>query len=138
MANPLILPISLTAEDLHLLPLSMQELAQVIGLPALLDLVAAYGGTPLYVPSKGTSNLELQRVLGKPAFIALQTRYANERIEIALCERALRIIVHRNIRADLVAGMTKIAIARKYRYTVRGIFDIEMRGEPADKNLSLF
>jgi hypothetical protein len=138
MANPLILPISLTAEDLHLLPLSMQELAQVIGLPALLDLVAAYGGTPLYVPSKGTSNLELQRVLGKPAFLALQTRYANECIEIALCERALRIIVHRNIRADLVAGMTKIAIARKYRYTVRGIFDIEMRGEPADKNLSLF
>ncbi|MDH2918485.1 MAG: hypothetical protein PXX73_04750 [Sideroxydans sp.] len=138
MASPLILPLSLTADDLHLLPPSMQELAQVVGITVLLDLVAAYGGTPLYVPSKGTSNQELLRVLGKPAFTALQARYAGERIEIALCERALRILVHRNIRADLVAGMSKAAIARKYRYTVRGIFDIEMRGEPADKNLSLF
>lgn len=138
MASPLILPLSLTAEDLHLLPPSMQALAQVVGITALLDLVAAYGGTPLFVPSKGTSNLELQRVLGKPAFTALQAHYAGDRLEIALCDRALRIILHRNIRADLLAGMTKIAIARKYRYTVRGIFDIEMRGEPSDKNLSLF
>lgn len=136
MASPLILPLSLTEADLHLLPFHMRELAQVIGLPALLALVGEYGGTPLYVPSR--KHEHLLHLLGKPALSALQARYAGSTLEIALCERALRVLVHRNIRADLLAGMSKNAIARKYRYTVRGILAIEMRGEPTDKNLSLF
>lgn len=138
MAKPLMWTLSLTADDLHLLPATMRELAQVVGIPAMLDLVGAYGGTSLYVPCRSTANPELLRVLGVTACAALQARYAGERIEIALCERALRVILHRAIRADLLAGMSKRDIARKYGYTVRGIFYIEMRGEPADKNLSLF
>lgn len=139
MASPLISPLQLDAADLHLLPKTMQELVQVIGLSALLDLVTEYGGTPLRVPKKQHTNPELLRVLGMTAFTALQARYAGETIEVAFCERALRTILHRQIRQDLINGMSKVALARKYRYTVRGIYDIEMRGEPGeDKNLSLF
>lgn len=141
--------LDLGADDLHLLPANMRELVAVIGLPALLRLVEVYGGTVIHVPARmktaggaparARTADELRGWLGDDAFLKLVDHHAGERIEIARCVKAVRHLIHRQIRNDAAAGLSQRELALKYKYTIRGIHKIEVRGEPVeDKNLSLW
>lgn len=115
---------NITDDDLHLLPASMQWLANSIGLPAVLALVKTHGGlAPVYVPIKVTPDHYLMRLLGVEAFTKLVAEYGGDTLEIAKCERAVQALLYRQIRRECL-GTTQDNLARKYGYTVRHIRNI--------------
>lgn len=115
---------NLTADDLYLLPTSMQWLAKTIGLPAMTAMVRTHGGgAPVYVPMKVTPDHYLVRLVGLEAFTALVSEYGGEAIEISKCERAVKELVYRQIRREILDS-TQDKLARKYGYTVRHIRNI--------------
>jgi hypothetical protein len=137
MAGP-VESLDIDERDLHLLPKTMQDLAAVIGLPALLKLVEAYGGVPVYVPVRLSSNWDLRDLLGDEAFFKLIDKHAGQRMEIPRCAKALRYIMYRKIRTESLTTSQR-DLALRYRYTIRHIRNIEMMGEPEeDLNGSLF
>ncbi|ADE10455.1 Mor transcription activator family protein [Sideroxydans lithotrophicus] len=115
---------NLTDDDLHLLPTSMQWLAKTIGLPAVLAMVKTHGGlAPVYVPVKVTPDHYLNRLIGIQAFTDLVAEYGGDTIEIAKCERAVKDLLYRQIRKEIL-DTTQEVLASRYGYTVRHIRNI--------------
>ena len=124
---------------MHLLPTSMQWLVKAIGLTATLKLVKAHGGgTPVYIPMTVQMDHRLLYLLGMEAFTALVSEYGGDYLEIARCERALRVLTYRNIRREYAEGDSQNTLALKYGYTTRNIRDILDGGEADDKQQSFF
>lgn len=92
-----------------LLPQSLQDIADVIGIAATLKLVERYGGRRLCVPRRLDPGHELISVLGQRAATALVSTYALERISVPSAGRTL------------VAERDKEIRARKGRQTVSGL-----------------
>lgn len=129
--------LDLSADDLHLLPTSMQWLAKTVGLPATLVMAKTHGGlAPVYVPAKVTPDHYLSRLLGIEAFAELVAEYGGDTIEIAKCERAVQELLHRQIRKE-VLDTTQEVLARRYGYTVRHIRNI-VSGVVDDRQGGLF
>lgn len=130
--------LDLASSDLDLLPPSMRQFAVEYGLPALLRLVEAYGGTTIRVHIRPDLESGLCRVLGGDVYAAVVKKHPGERIEVARCLRAARHLVYRNIQRDSLT-LSQRELALKYKYTERHIRNIELLGEvPPDRNGSLF
>jgi hypothetical protein len=74
--------------DVSLLPQSLQEIAEVIGLMAVLKLVDRYGGRRLRMPRRLVPGHPLIEVVGQRAAAALVQTYALERIYVPNAARA--------------------------------------------------
>jgi hypothetical protein len=130
--------LDLTPADLDLLPPNMRQFAVEYGLPALLRLVEARGGTRIRVPVNPDMDSDLCLVLGNEIYIALVKDHPGEFIEVARCLRATRHLVYRQIQQDSLT-MSQRELALSYGYTERHIRNIEMLGAvPPDRNGSLF
>lgn len=117
------------AIPLHHLPASVQDLVDVIGLPAALAIVEARGGVRLSVPAQATADHWLAELIGLPALEALVAVYAREEIEVPRCAAALRALREREIVAEYERGASNAELARKYQYTERGIRKLRRRVE---------
>ena len=125
--------IGLEETDLHLLPTSVQWLVKAIGLAAALKLIKKHGGgMPVYVPVKISADHYLLHLIGAQAFATLVAEYGGDVLEIARCEKAARVLIHRKIRQEYAEGATQNELALRYEYTVRHIREILDGGEMAD------
>jgi len=97
-------------EVLALLPLSARHLAGLIGRDALLRLVAARGGTRVYVPLAWSADGELGQWLSQDEALPLLRAYGGEVLKIPLCPALKRIEA---VRLHCEEGKSAAAVARQ-------------------------
>lgn len=115
--------------DTSLLPESIRDLTDIIGISAALRIVEERGGIRLYVPKIVQINHWLADLIGTEALAALVEIYAGEEIEIPRCAAALKAMKDQEI-ASAEGSVTEIA--RRYGYTERGVRKIRRRVEEHD------
>ena len=103
------------------LPQSILEMADIIGLPNTLAIVALRGGTTLNIPAKeNIASHWLIEAIGTESFQKLCWHYSGEEIEIPRCADAIRLTIEKDIISDALY-MSHKGLAQKYGYTQRGI-----------------
>ena len=108
--------------DPGLLPGVLREMVGLIGLPATLRIVEAYGGVRLYVPSHMDAGHDLAQLVGFDAASKLSSEYGGmDHFDVPRAAQALRAVRSAQIRADRARGMTHRELARKYALTERWI-----------------
>jgi Mor family transcriptional regulator len=112
--------------DTSLLPESIRDMTDIIGISAALRIVEERGGIRLYVPKIAQMTHWLSELIGYTALCALVEIYAGEEIEIPRCAAALKAMKDQEI-ANAQGSVTEIA--RRYGYTERGIRKIRRRVE---------
>lgn len=112
------------------LPPNLQEMAQVIGLPATLMIVREYGGTRVWVPKTASPDHPLWRLIGPEALARLCQHYGGEFLDIAKGEIAIKAVRDAAIRA--ATGKTQAQLAREYHLTERHIRTLRGGIDPAD------
>lgn len=126
--------------EYDLLPESVRELADTIGLEAARRLVEAYGGSAIYVPRQVTP--ELEGLIGHDAAQALVDNYysGSDRLNLPRCLAAIRAVEHRRIVAAFNSGATAGELARAHGCTERWIYRIlaDRRAELAACQADLF
>lgn len=124
-----------TLKDLveELLPQSIQELIDIVGIKAALIIVEERGGIRLPVPVEVNQGHWLYTAIGKEAFTALVEYYAGEEIEIPRCSTAMRAIKDHHIAAAANQGASNAELAREFGYTERGIRKLRRRVEKHQK-----
>lgn len=110
------------AINTDLLPYILQDLADQIGLPLTMRLVARYGGTRLYIPKGAVSDdHELVKILGREATAKLQAYYGGEpHFDIPLAMKSVRAV--RNAEIKRKRPYTSVSnLARENHTTERNI-----------------
>lgn len=111
----------------ELLPQSVRDLVEVIGLTAALALVEERGGTWLRVPKRTNEDHWLADIIGLPALQSLVRIYNGEAVNIPRCVEALRSLRERQIVAELDSGVLCREVAVKYGYTEDGLRKLRRR-----------
>lgn len=115
------------------LPITLQEMEQLIGTKAVLLLVAKYGGVRLYVPQKISAEHELAKLIGIDAAEKLARNYGGGTHEIP--KALLASIDRRNTEIKNEYKMlSQRQLARKYGLTERQIRNIVTGGNGEDQN----
>ncbi|MEM7399292.1 MAG: Mor transcription activator family protein [Pseudomonadota bacterium] len=115
----------------ELLPNSLQEMINVIGLPNTWKIVEKFGGVRLWVPGKFTPSNSLSPVIGHDAARALIERFHNEELSVPRCVEAIRAVRDAAICEAMANGETAASQARHYGLTERAIFKIKARQQAA-------
>lgn len=126
-----------------LLPDSLREIVDLIGLGATMKLVEQYGGIRVKIPESCRRNSELTKCVGIEASRKLTDVYGGDRLELPLMLKALLTIRDLEINQRLDAGESMSKLARQYHMTRRNILYIRSRhhDEPVNeqnRSLSLF
>lgn len=128
-----------------LLPDSIAEVAEVLGMPATLMLVEKLGGTSLHVP-QGANRRGLKRLnqvaaqIGQDNANKLAEFCCGEPLYIPRCDVALRRIrdlticdkFEQGVRAGKTANEVVVQLALEYRLTDRWIWKILKNTVPSD------
>ncbi len=123
------MPTSNTIAEEHL-PESIQEMVDVIGLPAALCIVEKRGGIRLCVPKYVNDNHWLVKTIGMKAFKKLVEYYNGEEIDIPRCLQAMNALKELEIYNRATKnGDSGATLAREYGYTERGIRKVKRRVE---------
>lgn len=113
------------------LPKSIRDIVDLVGLPATMALVRAYGGIYLKVPTgaraDGAVRARLIALMGEDAAAALIRTYGGERVAIARCEAALRDERDSRIIAAYDANTSAATIALRENMTERHVRNILKR-----------
>ena len=104
-----------------LLPHSLQELTDVIGLTAALKLAAAFPGVPLYIPAKAEPDHRIAQIIGIDAFTALVKEYQQDTLKLPKVDAAERQIKHGMVKAMKREGQSNRTIALEMNYTQRHV-----------------
>lgn len=116
--------------DVSLLPQSLQEMAEVIGLMAVLKLVDRYGGRRICIPRRLDPGHPLIEVLGQRPAAALVQTYALERIYVPSATRA--IIASRDKEIRRRKGQQSVpSLAEEFGLTDRQIWSILSESAPS-------
>ena len=111
------------------LPSSAQDLVELIGLDAALELIKARGGTQVRLPKTATPEHYLTGIIGYEALETLCTVYGGDTLEPPRCVNALRALRDAAILRDHREGQTIAALALKNQMTERGITKVLRRIE---------
>ena len=121
------------------LPQSVNEIVDLVGLPAAIALVNAYGGTTIKFPRQagrgGKLERELIALLGTGAAHLLIRTYVGEAFTVARCCEHLREMRDRQLIEDFEAGLSGNALARRYSMTQRNVYNILKRPTPERKTV---
>lgn len=114
--------VSLDETYADLLPPTLQDLVELIGLHLTMRLVEKHGGTRLFVPKLGVKDDHpLAKLLGPQAARKLVDAYGGqEHFDIPLAMRALKAVRNAQIRAQR-PHISASRLAREYRTTERNI-----------------
>jgi Mor family transcriptional regulator len=129
------------ADDYSFLPAIIQELEQLIGLPAALQLVENFPGVKVYVP-KGDlpDDHRLCEIVGIANAAKLVQEYAGELLDIPRCLVIMRTKRNTDLRKKYDAGTHSARdLALEYSLTERHVWNI--LGSPSDEDdrqLTLF
>ena len=120
------------------LPGILQEIAELIGLPATLALVRAYGGTRLYVPKRYDPDHPIIKHVGHAAAAKLAKTYGGlEHFDLPKGEIAVKAARDKQIRNERAEGATHAALAIRHHLTERQIRNI-LGPEDDDRQVALF
>ena len=109
-------------------PASLVEIAEVIGQPAALRLVDAYGGTVCYVPQSVDAGHRLAQSIGLVAAGHLVARYGGEKVEVPVLHVAR---TRKAMIAQAEGGVAEIARALGVtRRWVRAVRNAGQGGDP--------
>lgn len=113
----------------------LREVMQVLGESVYGDMLEAFGGTNLYVPATAGAHHPITVIIGQEAANLLCARFAGDTLELPVTARKRALI-----KADLVAGIKPIPIARKYYCSVRYVqyIQAEMADQKPSQQLGLF
>ena len=122
------------------LPASARALRERIGLAALQKLVAARGGSRVYVPMQPEVGCTLARLIGHEAARALAAEYGGEHIEIPKCDAALRALRDAELQKRIEAGESVSRVALDAGLTERHLRRIlaQARQAGASRQKDLF
>jgi len=123
--------------SLDMLPPRARELAELIGLPALITLVEARGGLPLHIPKRVTDRHPIAQLIGIDNAESLANVYGGAPIEIPRCETTLRALLHEEIRARRRI-QTESQVAREFGMWGRSIRRICAADNRHDDHPDLF
>jgi len=112
--------------DSTLLPPTIQEIVDIVGLEAALKVVNAYGGTRVWFPEVPAPDHHLVKILGDAAYVLCQ-RFALNWLTIPTCARALRAVRDAAIVEALRQGRTYDEVAREFGLTWRQVANIAAR-----------
>lgn len=116
------------ASEVDALPATARELVEVMGLDATIDLVKAFSGDDLKIPSavNGTSRMWaiLVETVGPEAAAKLVARYANTVIYVAKCQAGLMKHRDREIIRRFDAGEPFDVLRREYKFTRRHLYRV--------------
>lgn len=102
------------------LTIRAKELANVIGLEAVLILIDKFGGTAIWVPKNSKPDHRYSLLIGFEAFQKLTRYYGDTSVEIDRCVALIRDARNQKIKDDSKA-LTNRDIAQKYSTTERHI-----------------
>ena len=103
--------------DSDLLPRLLQDFERLIGLPATLDLVRAYGGLRIYIPTpeRVSPDHQLAKVIGVDHLMALAKVYGGEdHFALPKAERAILAVRNARIAHDYGHNKTVRELAREH------------------------
>lgn len=125
-------------DTLDLLPGVLREIADLIGLPATLILVEAYGGVRLYVPYKVPADHPLALLIGLSAAEKLAEVFGgSEHFDIPRAVAIARQARNRKLREDRTTGMSHRNLAQQYGMTERQVRNI-LGEEVDDRQIEMF
>lgn len=113
------------------LPALIEELREVIGLPAALALVEKWGGVTLFVPKNPPEGHPLAQAIGIRAARKLSAHAGLEYLRIPRCAARLRAARDAELLSDHAAGLSAAKCARKYHLTERQVWRIFRAGPKA-------
>ena len=112
------------AIDTDLLPPLLQDFVRLIGLTATLDLVHAYGGLRIYIPTPARVRPDhpIAKLIGTDRLAALAEVYGAEaHFPLPKAERALLAVRNARIAHDYATRKTARDLAAEHRLTERQI-----------------
>lgn len=120
------------------LPLVLQQVAEIAGLPAALQLARSAGGTRIYVPKKPTPRFVSQ--IGDQAANALSELYGGENVDIPLGPVGTLANARRVAEQAIAEGASTTEAAKRSGLTQRSIFArrAKRKTELCSKQLPLF
>jgi hypothetical protein len=110
--------------DTDLLPPLLQDFERIIGLAATLDLVHAYGGLRIFIPTPARVRPDhpFAQIIGVDRLVALAEVYgANEHFPLPKAERALLAVRNARIVQAYATHKTARELAAEYHLTERQI-----------------
>ena len=115
----------------ELLPQSMADLVDIIGLPSVLKLMDAFGGTEVWIPEKLNHAHDLVAAVGAEAAQTLCEYMSRERVKVPRGAAIRREVRNRAIRRERHEGAKLAELALRYGMTDRQVLNI-LNSEPAD------
>lgn len=100
--------------DASLLPPSLADLIDVIGLAGVMKLVAAYPGVRCYVPFQFAIDCPLARAVGPDIARKLIAFMPGDQVKIPKCDAAMRAVRNREIRRRHRDGETVASLAVEF------------------------
>ncbi len=120
------------------LPPILQEIAELIGLPATLKLVKAYGGTRLYVPKRFDPDHPIVKLIGHELAARLFERFGGQdQFDVPKAMIAVKAARDATIRAQRRDGYTHARLAVLHGITERQVRNI-LGPEVDDRQIGLF
>ncbi len=120
------------------LPPILQEIAALVGLPATLTLVKAYGGTRLYVPKRFDPDHPIVKLIGHELAARLFERFGGlDQFDVPKAAIAVKAARDAVIRAQRRDGATHARLAVLHRITERQVRNI-LGPEVDDRQIGLF
>lgn len=121
------------------LPGILQDIADLIGLPATLKLVEHYGGGRLYVPKRFDPDHPLVKIVGHANAARLVEAYGGEE-HFDIPRNLASVLAARNarIRDDRAGGMSHRQLALHYQLTERQIRNVLVDEPEDDRQAGLF
>ncbi|MGB1238552.1 MAG: hypothetical protein ACPG4U_10105 [Pseudomonadales bacterium] len=120
-----------------LLPQGLQELCQVIGLKATLNLAKAYPGVTLYIPAVPVQGHAIANVVGLDAFQKLVHVYQQETLRIPKLDAAIRQVKHKAVINLKQHGESNRNIALELGYTQRYV-EMLVSAQRAESQIDMF
>ena len=122
------------------LPETAREIAEAIGVPAMLELVERAGGAKVKVPKKPTEKSELVRYVPLELAQQLSVHFGGGVLEIPNLRNMKKRQERSQVLNDLVAGkITTNDAALALGLTVRQVFSLKKAAKSGDKlQMSLF
>lgn len=117
--------------EAELLPASMADLVDIIGLPAVLKLMDTFGGTEFWVPRRMPHNHPAVDAIGPEAAQTLCEYMAGERLKVPRGRHLKNEIRNRAIRRERHEGASLAELALRYDLTDRQVMNI-LNADPAD------
>lgn len=104
-----------------LLPESLQDLADVIGLENTIKLIDRFPGISLYIPHKTTDSHVLVTVIGEASAEALCDAFGGNEVRLPKLDSAKRQFKYHTLRKMKSAGCSNRIVAQVLQYSERHV-----------------